>query len=64
MLAMRCHIRRCVPAQTDCNPDTLPMRVEVLLNIAFAPEGPYEVNVNGVTASFDSRLTSIWYAMW
>ena len=44
-----------VPAQTDCNPDTLPMRVEVPLNIAFAPEGPYEVNVNGVTASFDHR---------
>jgi hypothetical protein len=44
-----------IPAQTDCNPDTLPMRVEVPLNIAFAPEGPYEVNVNGVTASFDHR---------
>ena len=44
-----------VPAQTDCNPDTLPMRVEVPLNIAFSPEGPYEVNVNGVTSSFDQR---------
>jgi len=44
-----------VPAQTDCNLDTLPMRVEVPLNIAFAPEGPFEVNVNGVTASFDHR---------
>lgn len=44
-----------VPSQTDCNPDTLPMRIEVPLNIAFAPEGPYEVNVNGVTASFDPR---------
>jgi len=44
-----------VPAQTDCSPDTLPIRVEVPLNIAFAPEGPYEVNVNGVTASFDHR---------
>jgi len=44
-----------VPAQTDCNPDTLPIRVEIPLNIAFAPEGPYEVNVNGVTASFDHR---------
>jgi len=44
-----------VPAQTDCNPDTLPMRVEVPLNIAFAPEGPYVVNVNGITASFDHR---------
>ena len=44
-----------VPAQTDCAPDTLPMRVEVPLNIAFAPEGPYEVNVNGATVSFDHR---------
>ena len=44
-----------VPAQTDCNPDTLPMRIEVPLNIAYAPEGPFEVNVNGVTASFDHR---------
>ena len=44
-----------VPTQTDCNPDALPMRVEVPLNIAYAPEGPYEVNVNGVTASFDHR---------
>jgi hypothetical protein len=47
-----------VPAQTDCNPDTLPMRVEVPLYIAFAPEGPFEVNVNGVTASFDHRAVS------
>jgi len=44
-----------VPAQTDCNPDTLPIRVEVPLNIAFAPEGPYVVNVNGITTSFDHR---------
>lgn len=44
-----------VPAETDCNPDTLPIRVEVPLNIAYAPEGPYEVDVNGVTASFDHR---------
>lgn len=44
-----------VPAQTECGSDTLPMRVEIPLNIAYAPEGPYEVNVNGVTASFDHR---------
>ena len=44
-----------VPAQADCNPDTLPIRIEVPLNIAFTPEGPYEVNVNGVAASFDHR---------
>ena len=44
-----------VPAQTDCDPDLIPIRIEVPLNIAFAPEGPYEVNVNGITASFDQR---------
>ena len=44
-----------LPDQTNCNPDTLPLRIEVPLNIAYAPEGPYEVNVNGVTASFDHR---------
>lgn len=43
------------PTQTDCNTDTLPMRIEVPLNIAFAPEGPYEVIVNGVVVSFDHR---------
>jgi len=48
-----------VPAQTDCNPDTLPIRIEVPLNIASAPEGPYEVNVNGVTASFDQRAMPV-----
>jgi len=42
-----------VPAQTDCNPDTLPIRIEIPLNITFAPEGLYVVNVNGATASFD-----------
>ncbi|HEY5732083.1 MAG TPA: hypothetical protein VIS72_18715, partial [Anaerolineales bacterium] len=46
-----------VPAQTDCNPDTLPIRIEVPLNIAFAPDGPYVVNVNGVTTSFDHSTT-------
>lgn len=43
------------PAQTECNPDTLPFRLEVPLNIIDLREGPYEVNVNGVTASFDPR---------
>jgi len=42
-----------IPAETDCNPDTLPIRIEIPLNVAFAPEGPYTVIVNGVTASFD-----------
>lgn len=43
------------PAQTECNPETLPFRLEVPLNIIDLPEGPYEVNVNGVSASFDPR---------
>ncbi len=48
-----------VPAQTDCNPDTLPFRLEIPLNIVNLPEGPYEVNVNGVTASFDPRAVPV-----
>ena len=45
-----------VPAETDCSPDTLPIRIEVPFNVAFAPEGPYEVNVNGTSTTF---VTSI-----
>jgi hypothetical protein len=38
-----------------CIQDTLPFRISLPLNIVNLPEGPYEVNVNGVTASFDPR---------
>lgn len=41
----------------NCQADSIPFRAEIPLNIAFAPEGPYEVNVNGVTAGFDPRVT-------
>lgn len=44
-----------LPAQTDCNKDSIPFRLEVPLNIVNLPEGPYVVNVNGATASFDQR---------
>jgi Tol biopolymer transport system component len=44
-----------LPAQTDCNEDSIPFRLEVPLNIVNLPEGTYDVNVNGVTASFDPR---------
>jgi len=47
-----------VPAQTDCNPDTLPFRLEVPLNILNLPEGPYEVIVNGTSASFNLNTTT------
>jgi hypothetical protein len=43
------------PATGDCKADSLPFRVEIPLNIVNLPEGPYEVNVNGKTASFDPR---------
>lgn len=42
-----------LPGQTECSPDTIPFRLEIPLNIVNLPEGPYEVNVNGVTVSFD-----------
>ncbi len=37
----------------NCQADSIPFRAEIPLNIENLPEGPYEVNVNGVTASFD-----------
>ena len=43
------------PPQNDCNEDSIPFRLEVPLNIVNLPEGPYVVNVNGATASFDPR---------
>ena len=42
-----------LPAQTDCNEDLIPFRLQVPLNIVNMPQGTYVVNVNGVTASFD-----------
>jgi len=41
------------PAQTDCNPDALPFRLEVPLNVVGLEEGPYTVTVNGTSTSFD-----------
>jgi hypothetical protein len=43
------------PVQSHCNPDTVPFRLEIPLNVVNLPEGPYEVNINGATASFDPR---------
>lgn len=42
-----------VPVETDCIEDSIPFRLEIPLNIVNLPEGPYVVNVNGATASFD-----------
>ena len=39
--------------QTDLPAGPLPFLLKIPLNIVNLPEGPYEVNVNGVTASFD-----------
>ena len=47
------HLVGHLPAQSECNLDTLPLRLEIPLNIINLPEGTYEVNINGVTASFD-----------
>lgn len=47
-----------LPAQTDCAGDSIPFRLELPLNIVNMPEGPYEVNVNGSTASFDPHTVS------
>jgi hypothetical protein len=44
-----------ISERADCREDSIPFRLEVPLNTVNLPEGPYEVNVNGVTASFDPR---------
>lgn len=44
-----------IAERADCKADSIPFRLEIPLNIVNLPEGPYEVNVNGVTASFDPR---------
>jgi hypothetical protein len=41
--------------RADCQADSIPFRAEIPLNIVNLPEGPYEVNVNGVITSFDPR---------
>ena len=46
-----------ITERADCREDSIPFRLEIPLNIVNLPEGPYEVNVNGVTASFDPRTT-------
>ncbi len=45
-----------VPAGADCNPDTLPMRIELPLNTINLPDGTYEVLVNGATTTFEMPL--------
>jgi hypothetical protein len=44
-----------IAERADCKEDSIPFRLEIPLNIVNLPEGPYEVNVNGVVASFDPR---------
>ena len=44
-----------LPAQTDCSEDSIPFRLEIPLNIVNLPEGHYDINVNGATATFDPR---------
>jgi len=42
-----------VPAQTACAEDSLPIRLEVPLNLINLPDGTYEVNVNGAIGTFE-----------
>ncbi|HSL29521.1 MAG TPA: hypothetical protein VK900_10005 [Anaerolineales bacterium] len=46
-----------IAERADCREDSIPFVLKVPLNIVNLPEGPYEVNVNGTTASFDPRAT-------
>lgn len=45
------------PANHACPADSVPFVLTIPLNIVNLPEGPFDVNVNGVTASFDPRAT-------
>jgi len=42
-----------VPAQTDCNPDTLPIRIEIPLNIIGLETGISAIIVNGIETTFE-----------
>src|SRR5688572_10119103 len=43
-----------IAERPDCQANnSIPFRADIPLNIVNLPEGPYEVNVNGMTASFD-----------
>lgn len=42
-----------IPAQTECNTDDIPIRLEVPINIAGLEEGTYTVTVNGANTTFD-----------
>ena len=44
-----------ITERADCTADSIPFRLEIPLNVVNLPEGPYEVKVNGVTASFDPQ---------
>jgi hypothetical protein len=46
-----------ITERADCKADSIPFLAEIPLNIVNLPERPYEVNANGVTASFDPRAT-------
>lgn len=43
--------------ETECNPDTLPIRLEIPLNIIGLEAGTYTVNVNGKTTTFETPLS-------
>lgn len=45
-----------VPAEAVCNPDTLPIRIELPLNTINLPDGTYEVLVNGAATTFEMPL--------
>ena len=48
-----------VSERADCIVDSIPFQLEIPLNIVNLPEGPYEVNINGTTASFDPAATPV-----
>ncbi len=43
--------------ETECNPDTLPIRLEIPLNVIGLEAGTYTVNVNGATSTFEVPIS-------
>ncbi len=47
-----------LPAESKCDPDPLPFRLELPLNTVNLPDGSYSVNVNGTVGGFPMPLVS------
>lgn len=47
-----------IAERDDCSEDSIPFQARIPVNIVNLPDGPYIVDINGTTASFDPRTPS------